>query len=186
MRPLRYFLSIWVLLFLLTLPMMLNLSPVGAEEKNYTTVWNQAPLVLITGFEPFGGYDTNPSQLIAETLNGQEVAGAQIVGITVPVEFNESVATVTQAIDDLHPIIVVSIGLEARAHTIHIENVGVNLQRDPYDTENGSKIRQIDPCGPGIRFSTLPERAITRALRRSSIPARQSWWAGTYVCNTLL
>ena len=37
------------------------------------------PIVLLTGFEPFSIDDINPSQLIAEALDGQNIDGAEII-----------------------------------------------------------------------------------------------------------
>ena len=34
--------------------------------------------------------------------------------------------------------------------------------------------------------SSIPTRCIVRMIRKAGIPVRQSWFAGTYVCNALL
>ncbi len=47
-------------------------------------------VVLVTGFEPFGQWDSNPSGAIALALNGTTVDGARIVGVVLPVTFNTS------------------------------------------------------------------------------------------------
>lgn len=157
-------------------------SPIGGNREKTL----DDTLVLVTGFEPFDQYDVNPAQLIAENLDGEEIDGAHIIGITVPVDFNDSVAVVTQAIEQYNPDIVISIGLEARIHTIHIEKIGLNLKRLPADEVEIFRYRRIDPCGPFVRLSSIPNRCITKAIRNAGIPARQSFYAGTYICNALL
>ena len=142
------------------------------------------PVVLITGFEPFDIYDINPSQVLAETLDGMRIKDTQITGIVLPVDFNESVAMVTQAIDDFQPIAVISLGLSARSRRLCIEKLGVNLKRDPEADEAGSQ--KIDPSGPLVRLTSLPERDIIQGIRKAGIPIRISFCAGTYVCNTVL
>ena len=57
------------------------------DLQNDNEMGSFAPIVLITGFEPFNGYEINPSQLIAETLNGQNIEDAEIIGIVLPVNF---------------------------------------------------------------------------------------------------
>lgn len=48
---------------------------VGFDNTNNTTFDSKETVVLVTGFEPFNIYDINPSQLIAETLNGEYING---------------------------------------------------------------------------------------------------------------
>ncbi|HZW51186.1 MAG TPA: pyroglutamyl-peptidase I, partial [Rudaea sp.] len=35
----------------------------------------RTPVVLVTGFDPFGGEAVNPSQLIVQALDGEIIAG---------------------------------------------------------------------------------------------------------------
>jgi pyroglutamyl-peptidase len=83
---------------------------------------------LVTGFEPFGNYTVNPSQLIAQTLNGSTFNDVDIVGVVLPVDFNESVKMTTDAIQHYHPDLVMSLGLNARSQAIRVEKIGVNLK----------------------------------------------------------
>ena len=39
--------------------------------------------LLLTGFEPFGGFTTNPSDLLAQELNNQEINSVKIIGKTI-------------------------------------------------------------------------------------------------------
>jgi len=143
-------------------------------------------IVLITGFEPFDIYDINPSQLIAEELNGQIINGVEVVGIVLPVDFDKSVENVTQAIKDYHPVIVLSLGLSARTRVIEVEKCGVNLKKLPRNESPWILPRRIDPCGPFIRLSALDTREIVVEIRNADIPVKQSFFAGMYVCNAVL
>ncbi len=71
--------------------------------------------VLVTGFEPFGTYPINPSQVIAETLNGSTLHDAEIIGIILPVNFTTSVEKAKEAIELYKPDVVISLGLNAKA-----------------------------------------------------------------------
>lgn len=141
------------------------------------------PIILVTGFEPFSIYEINPSQLIAEALDGQNIEGAEIIGIVLPVSFNESVEIVTQAIIDYNPLLVISIGLSPSTHKINVEKCGINLRKVPLNESIYFPFRKLDPCGPFIRLSPLRTKEIVLDMREAGIPSRQSFFAGLYVCN---
>jgi pyroglutamyl-peptidase len=142
-------------------------------------------IVLVTGFEPFGNFTVNPSQLIAENLNRSIINDAEIVGVVLPVDFNESAKIATDKIEQYHPTLVISLGLNARAQGIEIEKIGVNLKR--YSKEDGtwSFPQRIDVSGPFLRFSSLNTINIVRKIREANISVQQSFSAGTYICNAL-
>lgn len=144
-----------------------------------------APVVLITGFEPFGNYTVNPSQLIAEALNGTMLNDAEIIGVVLPVDFNESVEITTDAIQYYQPDLVLSLGLNARSQDIRVEKIGLNLKRYPKDDGTWSFPRRIDVAGPLLRISPLHTVDIVRKIREANISVQQSFFAGTYVCNTV-
>ena len=144
-----------------------------------------AQVVLITGFEPFGNYTVNPSQLIAETLNGSTLNDAEIIGVVLPVDFNESVETTTDAIQQYQPDLVICLGLNARSQAVRVEKIGVNLKRYPKDDGTWSFPRRIDISGPFLRFSPFHTANIVRKIREANISVQQSYFAGTYICNTL-
>jgi pyroglutamyl-peptidase len=170
MKRLWVLLSIGVILFC-------SLSCAGAGSST--------PVVLVTGFAPFGNYSVNPSGLIAETLNGSSVAGALVVGIVLPVDYNESLAITIHAIEQYQPVLVISCGLNARAHSIHVEKIGVNLRR--YDMGNGrfSLPQKIEQTGPLFRTSRLSVGKVVHVIRDANISVQRSCFAGMYVCNCL-
>ncbi len=145
---------------------------------------NDSQIVLVTGFEPFGIYDINPSQLIAEELNGQIIDGAEIVGIILPVDFDTAFENITRAIEDYNPTVVISLGLDAKTKTIDVEKLSINLKRY---TKNESTFwfipRFLDFGSPLFRLSTLKTKEIVEKLKTETIPAKQSFFAGTYDCN---
>lgn len=142
-------------------------------------------VVLVTGFEPFGNYSVNPSGVIAEELNGTVIGNATIVGVVLPVNFTTAVEAVDAAIDVYHPVVVVSVGLNARLHRLAVEHWGVNLMRLP----RGSavvRLRRLVVGGPWVRPVSASVSDCVRSLRGVGVPVRGSWWAGTYVCNAVL
>jgi pyroglutamyl-peptidase len=168
--------SIWVLLSI-GVVLLCTVSCSGAASST--------PVVLVTGFAPFGNYSVNPSGLIAEALNGSSVAGALVVGVVLPVDYNESVEIAVHAIEQYQPVLVISCGLNPRAHDLHVEKIAVNLKR--YQKANGrlSFPQKIDKAGPLFRTSTLPTGKMVQAIRDANISVRRSFFAGMYVCNFL-
>ncbi len=185
MKQVRIIIVLTIALFLLTSPIssFLIASNASNEESDKSSI--NETTILVTGFGPFAQYDINPSQLIAEKLNEQEINGKKIIGIKVPVDFDESIAVVTQAVDDFNPEIIICIGLEASTRVIHVEKIGINLKRLTSDNWPRYIFRKVDPDGPLFYISTLPTRDIVEEIRKTGIPAFQSCFGGTYICNTL-
>ena len=163
----------------LVIGIFILLFPIGMYSASGTQV------VLVTGFEPFGNYTVNPSQLIAEALNGSIINDTEFVGVVLPVDFNESAKITTDMIEQHQPTLVISLGLNAHAQGIEIEKIGVNLKRYPKDDGTWSFPQRIDVSGPFLRFSSLNTINIIRKIREANISAQQSFSAGTYVCNAL-
>lgn len=186
MKVIRLAILVGIILFFPVSSMGLGFSGSLPREEKIAEFYHTDTVVLVTGFEPFGGFDVNPAQVIAETLDGQVVNGATIIGISVPVNFTESVEVVTQAIEDFGPSIVVSIGLAAGSRMICIEKVGLNLRKKSYEDGRWFNFRRLNHSGPWIRLSSLPTCCIAKEIRRAGIPARQSFFAGIYICNALL
>jgi pyroglutamyl-peptidase len=155
------------------------LIPLGLSGASGSTV------VLVTGFEPFGVHSINPSQIIAETLNGSSFNDAEIIGIVLPVDFEKSVERARDAIELYHPDVVISLGLNAKAQRIEVEKIGFNIKRYQKDDGTWSFPQRIDKNGPFLRLSYLKTYDIARTIRQANIPAQQSFFAGTYICNSL-
>lgn len=131
--------------------------------------------VLVTGFEPFGEHQVNPSQLIAEELGG----------VVLPVSFARASDALRAALDERDPDLVVSFGLAAGATAVSVERFAHNFEeREAIDNEGtGGSGAEIDPDGPLALRSTLPVDEIVAALRAANIPAAPSRDAGGYLCN---
>jgi len=183
MKKLKIVIILGIILFLPVSSLNLNISEAKFNIKN--TNFSDT-VVLVTGFGPFGNHDENPSQIIAETLNGTIINGALVVGIVLPVDFDESVENITQAIDKYNPSIVLSYGLDADAKKICIEKIGLNLRLRNYIRWVPFNLYRLDPKGPFLRLSSLPSNKIVKSIREVGIPAKQDFFAGLYICNSLL
>jgi pyroglutamyl-peptidase len=141
--------------------------------------------VLLTGFEPFGGISVNPSEAIARQLNGTVIAGHTLQGEVLPCVFGKATVRLRNLIQVLHPTLVICLGVAVGRAAITPERVAVNIAdaRIP-DNEGQQPVdRPVVRGGPTAYWSTLPIKAIVRALRSHGIPAELSQTAGTFVCN---
>jgi pyroglutamyl-peptidase len=143
------------------------------------------PVVLVTGFEPFGGLLANPSLEVAKALDGRVVGAAAVRSAVLPVHHAEASAHVGRLLDETDPVAIVHLGLAPGRARIALERVAVNVM--DYDTPDNAGYRARDePCvagGPPAYFATLPLPAILAALLAEDIPAYVSSTAGTYLCN---
>ncbi|MEM7633963.1 MAG: pyroglutamyl-peptidase I [Pseudomonadota bacterium] len=144
--------------------------------------------VLITGFEPYGGRGTNPSHEVMKRLHGRTIHGRSVIGRGLPVSFARFPEIAAELIGELNPSTVISLGLWPGESMIRIERIGVNIA-DFGIPDNDGLLAVDEPVhrdGAAALMSTLPTRAIERAMLSEGIPASLSATAGTYLCNICL
>jgi pyroglutamyl-peptidase len=136
--------------------------------------------VLITGFEPFGGLDFNPSQYITQALDGEIVAGRKIIGLTLPVLFGEDTKLVFPAIEELRPALVLSFGLDVGARSINVEMFAVNHRSSGKE----APLAPIIPSGPAAHFASIDvDNVVSTIVSSTGVPALRHGYAGSYLCN---
>lgn len=140
--------------------------------------------LLLFGFEPFDGRPVNASEAIVRAIGADTIAGHAVVGIVLPCVFGDATRTLTRAIRRHNPALVIGLG-EAGRTTITPERVAINVDdaRIPDNAGRKPVDRRIARSGPAAYFSTLPVKAMTRAIARRGVPAAVSQTAGTFVCN---
>jgi len=142
--------------------------------------------ILLTGFEPFGGNDVNPSILACRILEGKVFHGFTVVVEEIPLRYREIRGAIEGLIERHGPAAVVCTGQSGRAF-IALERVAINVAnaRIPYNC--GAKPR--DEClrsdGPAAYFTGLPLRRLLDGLREAKIPTEISNSAGTFGCNQI-
>lgn len=143
------------------------------------------PVVLLTGFAPFGGETSNPSWEAVQRLAGKSVLGHRIVARCLPTAFGSSLQALRQAIRDTEPALVLCVGQAGGRAQLSLERIAINIDDARIPDNDGA--RPIDEPvvagGPAAYFSDLPIKAMLAALREAGIPAEVSQTAGTYVCN---
>jgi pyroglutamyl-peptidase len=143
------------------------------------------PVVLVTGFEPFGGDPVNPSGDAARLLDGRSIAGHRVRGVVLPCAFATAPAALQAAIEASHPALVLCLGLAASRRGFQPERVAINLidARIPDNVGAQPVDEPVLPGAPPAAFTDLPVKAMAAALVAAGHEAAVSYSAGTFVCN---
>ncbi len=153
--------------------------------------------ILLLGFERWGPYSTNPTERVATRLDGKRIQGAEIVGVTLPVNFSRLPRTLKKAISRYKPDAVVTMGLAFRnLDRISIESQARrrirphfpdNVGYYPYESQVPVDYDVLEgDRGPSVRRSTLPVTRIWKELLRQGVLANRSRRAGGHMCEQVL
>jgi len=144
--------------------------------------------VLLTGFDPFGGEETNPSMEIAKALDGEGDREFLVVSAVLPVERFRAVDALVDLITEHKPDLVISLGVAVGRKDITLEKVAINFD-DYRIADNGGNLPTGEPIkadGATAHFSTLPINRMCQEISTLGVPASVSFSAGTFVCNHLM
>lgn len=150
----------------------------------YEITQTENGIILLTGFGPWHTNEINPSGLIALALNGTFIEQYQIIGIEVPVDFQESVEQMVQAIILFQPDLIISLGLAANAENIQVETLAVNIQFDSLADHPFQTLQRLQPDGRLFLRSTLDIDVTIQAISQHT-SAVKSYSAGLYICNAV-
>ncbi len=147
--------------------------------------------ILLTGFEAYGHTPHNPAESVARSLDGNLVGESEIITRIVPNNFFECIEFVQDSITEIEPEVVVMMGEYGGRATITVERIAQNLNDSTrYGLKDNMGCSLQDqmtaPDGPAAYYSTLPLRAMVKAMRESGIPADISDTPGTFCCNHLM
>jgi pyroglutamyl-peptidase len=142
--------------------------------------------ILLTGFEPFGGSDVNPSITACRRLEGRTFNGFGGVVEEVPLRFHEIKGNIEGHIKKHRPAAVVCTG-QSGGPSIALERVAINIAsaKNPYNCGYKPVDEALNDEGPTAYFSRLPLRDLEEALKGVKIPVVVSNSAGTYGCNQI-
>ncbi|MGF6835328.1 pyroglutamyl-peptidase [Paenarthrobacter sp. TE4293] len=143
-------------------------------------------MILLTGFEPFGTDDLNPSWLaVMRAREILQAEGLTVETVELPCVFGESAAALDEAMDRISPDIVVSVGLAGGRERVSLERVAINCDDARIPDNKGQRPidEEVVRGGPAAYFSSLPIKAALRNLQIAGIRGEVSQSAGTYVCN---
>lgn len=144
-------------------------------------------ILLITGFEPFGGERINPSWEAVKHLP-DKVGNFRLVKLELPVAFGKAAELAISAADKAGADAVICVGQAGGREAVTPEVIGINLREASIADNDGNKPQNmpVKAGGQTAYFSTLPIREMVEAIKKAGIPAKLSYSAGAYVCNDLL
>lgn len=143
-------------------------------------------MILLTGFEPFGGEETNPSWDAAQRAAVMLTeAGEEAVAVQLPCVFGASIDVLAGALDTHQPELVVCAGQAGGRAGMSLERVAINVDdaRIPDNAGRQPVDVPVREGGPAAYFSTLALKRSLLELTEAGLPAAVSQTAGTYVCN---
>ena len=143
-------------------------------------------MILLTGFEPFGGDTANPSWARGPFGGtAAPIRRARCPGGGTAVRLRRVGQVLAEALERFRPELVLCAGQAGGRPRISLERVAINCDdaRIPDNAGNQPVDEPVVPGGPAAYFTSLPVKAALAALTRREIPAEVSQSAGTYVCN---
>ncbi len=144
-------------------------------------------LLLLAGFEPFGGERLNPSWDVAKRLDQERVAGFLIKSVRVPVGCTKAARRMRAAIIRYQPRAVLGLGQARGRPSLSLERLAINLaDENPRRASVSPNAKPLFPGAPDAYFSRLPLAKMMRELTRREVPASISLTAGAYACNAAM
>lgn len=143
--------------------------------------------LLITGFDPFGGEQVNPSWEAVNALPNR-IGDYQITKLQIPTIFGAAAERVISHAAELSPDAILCIGQAGGRCAVTPEVVAINLREAGIADNAGNQPVNIPVVlgGPAAYFSTVPVREMVSSIRSANIPATLSYSAGAFVCNDVL
>lgn len=143
--------------------------------------------ILVTGFDPFGGDQTNPAIEVVKGLP-DEINGAQIIKKEIPTVFGKSAEVLKEVMEQEQLDYVLTIGQAGGRFGLTPERVAINQDdaRIPDNEGNQPIDTAIQADGESAYFSQLPIKAMVSAIQKEGLPASVSNTAGTFVCNHIM
>jgi pyroglutamyl-peptidase len=148
---------------------------------------NERPVILLTGFEPFGeSRPPNPSWEGIAELHEEDWSDFHIVAHQLPVVWGEPLKHLQKQIDQHRPVAVFSFG-QGLPGSFAIESQASNLRgRIPDNAGNLPVEMKITSDGPPRFQSTFKCQEMKELLEIKGYPVRVSRQAGQYLCEETL
>ena len=143
--------------------------------------------LLITGFDPFGGADRNPSREAVMALPNV-IGDYTLTKLEIPTVFGLAAKTVLETAAELAPDAILCVGQAGGRASITPEVVAINLREASIPDNHGNQPKNLPVVenAPAAYFSTLPVRDMVEAVKAVGVPCALSYSAGAFVCNDLL
>lgn len=158
-----------------------------AKRGKLGRVMSASPRVLLTGFEPFGGAERNPSGDAVLALADTGIPGASLTTAVLPVVYGQAFEALAEHLDEGHEAIILT-GMAGGRPVVRVER-GAHNRDASTAPDNAGVLAKGTPIVEGApwRYATsVPVDTLVDALTRAEVPAEASDDAGAFVCNRVL
>jgi pyroglutamyl-peptidase len=157
----------------------------GEEPQSAHSETDKLPVILVTGFEPFGsGRPPNPSWEGVKRLDGQQWQGYRLVAKQLPVAWGEPLPLLGKWIEELKPVAIFSFG---QGGGYALETVAHNRRGDGHDNnDQAAPSKTIVSDGPAQFAATIDAPAFIKQLKQRGHDVAISREAGDYLCEECL
>jgi pyroglutamyl-peptidase len=175
---------------ILTLGCYLSFRGAGAVQPEPTpqVVENSGkrPVILLTGFEPFGDKRPNISWEGIKELDGQRWKDYQIVCKLIPVVWGEPLRQLQELISLYQPVAIFSFGQGKQGSFAFESKASVERGNQKDNREERPKSPTIVEEGPKQFDATIDCEKFAHLLAVKGYPTRVSNTAGKYLCEEML
>lgn len=143
--------------------------------------------ITVTGFEPFFGVPTNPTQALVESLPERLDPKTKLRTAVLPVD-SRSVVAALRALWAERPAALIHLGVAEHRSTIDLETRAENVLdfRVPDNGGAQPESEPIEPGAPDLVGTRLPVDVIASRWERTGVPHRLSSSAGRFLCNQVM
>lgn len=144
-------------------------------------------ILLITGFDPFGGATVNPSWEAVKELP-ELVGDWELCKLEIPTVFGLAAETVLKKAEEIGAAAILCVGQAGGRSGVTPERIGINVRtaRITDNQGNAPQEQPVIPGGPDGLFATVDVAAMAKGIRDAGLPGAVSNTAGTFVCNDVL
>lgn len=146
--------------------------------------------VLLTGFGPFPGVETNASSLLVARLAPRarrRFPDHRFAASVLPTEWERGPRRLDALLSRHQPDVILHFGVAARASGFEFETTARNACAAAPDASGAAPLTLLNAAdGPVTRMASLPAAEIVARLTARAIPAQTSDDAGVYLCNAVL
>ena len=142
--------------------------------------------ILVTAFDPFGGFDTNSSLIVLNKLP-DKVGEVCIDKLMIPTVFKESASVTWEKALETGADAILSLGQAGGRVNITPEKIGINYA-DASIADNKGVLCSGESLSDGrdAYFSSLPVEKMVKRANEKGFNSALSLSAGAFVCNSLL
>lgn len=143
--------------------------------------------LLITGFDPFGGENINPSWEAVKRLP-DAIGEYEVYKLQIPTVFGLAAQKVLEKAAEIQPDVILSVGQAGGRAAVTPERIAINVRNARIaDNEGNQPVEEmIVPTGADGMFATVPVARMAQAIQDAGLPGAISNTAGTFVCNDTL